>query len=144
MISEGFLTWKMTPWLRRLITRSIAITPCIIVAGAVGRDGLAQVLNASQVALSILLPFVSAPLIYFTCRKQYMLVKIGPSDPASNSTAPIDGVEGSGEPEVGAIPAYFDMSNNRITTAFALVIWGFMTFLNGYLIVTLAMGNGGG
>jgi metal iron transporter len=63
MVSEGALNWTLAPWLRRLVTRSISITPSIIIAGAVGREGLNAALNGSQVALSVILPFVSAPLI---------------------------------------------------------------------------------
>ncbi|ELR08700.1 hypothetical protein GMDG_03382 [Pseudogymnoascus destructans 20631-21] len=75
MVSEGALRWTTAPWLRRLITRSISITPSIIIAAAVGKDGLTAALNGSQVALSVALPFVSAPLIYFTCRSRYMTVR---------------------------------------------------------------------
>ncbi|OBT74520.1 hypothetical protein VF21_06951 [Pseudogymnoascus sp. 05NY08] len=75
MVSEGALRWTAAPWLRRLITRSISITPSIIIAAAVGKEGLTAALNGSQVALSVALPFVSAPLIYFTCRSRYMTVR---------------------------------------------------------------------
>ncbi|KAI9646613.1 NRAMP-like transporter smf-3 [Ciborinia camelliae] len=75
MVSEGALNWTIRPWIRRLLTRSLSITPSIIIAGAVGREGLSAALNASQVALSIVLPFISAPLIYFTCRNRYMTVR---------------------------------------------------------------------
>ena len=74
LLSEGALNWTIAPWLRRLLTRSISITPSIIIAGAVGKDGLSAALNGTQVALSVALPFVSAPLIYFTCRNKYMIV----------------------------------------------------------------------
>ncbi|KAK4448905.1 natural resistance-associated macrophage protein-domain-containing protein [Podospora aff. communis PSN243] len=77
MVSEGALNWKMKPWVRRLVTRSISITPSIIIAGAVGRSGLNTVLTASQVVLSSVLPFVTAPLIYFTCSNKYMSVRPG-------------------------------------------------------------------
>jgi metal iron transporter len=77
MVSEGALRWTLKPWLRRLVTRSISITPSIIIAGAVGRTGLDAALNGSQVALSIVLPFITAPLIYFTCREKYMTVQPG-------------------------------------------------------------------
>merc|ERR1712230_291320 len=60
--------------LARLLTRSISITPSIIIAAAVGRDGLSAALNGTHIALSVILPFVSAPLIYFTCRNKYMTV----------------------------------------------------------------------
>ncbi|KAH7114792.1 transporter smf2 [Dactylonectria macrodidyma] len=77
MVSEGALNWRLRPWVRRLVTRSISITPSITIAGAVGRPGLNAALNGSQVALSIVLPFVTAPLIYFTCRDKYMTVQPG-------------------------------------------------------------------
>lgn len=77
MVSEGALNWTLKPWLRRLVTRSISITPSIIIAGAVGRSGLDAALNGSQVALSVVLPFVTAPLIYFTCMNKYMTVQPG-------------------------------------------------------------------
>ena len=79
MLSEGALNWSINPWMRRLLTRSISITPSIIIAGAVGKQGLSAALNGTQVALSVVLPFVSAPLIYFTCRNKYMIV--GGRDP---------------------------------------------------------------
>ncbi|KAJ4293882.1 NRAMP-like transporter smf-3 [Collariella sp. IMI 366227] len=72
MVSEGALRWRLRPWLRRLVTRSISIAPSIVIAAAVGREGLDRALNASQVALSVALPFVSAPLIWFTSRERFM------------------------------------------------------------------------
>lgn len=75
MVSEGALNWSIAPWMRRLITRSISITPSIIIAAAVGKDGLTDALNGSQVALCVALPFITAPLIYFTSRGKYMTVK---------------------------------------------------------------------
>ncbi|KAK4164496.1 natural resistance-associated macrophage protein-domain-containing protein [Cladorrhinum sp. PSN259] len=77
MVSEGALRWTIRPWLRRLITRSISIVPSIIIAAAVGREGLNAALNGSQVALSIVLPFVTAPLIFFTSLDRYMMVRPG-------------------------------------------------------------------
>lgn len=56
----------------------MAITPCLILVLVVGRRGLSGALNTSQVLLSLLLPFVSSPLIYFTCnkkRKKYCVFK---------------------------------------------------------------------
>ncbi|KAI1177994.1 natural resistance-associated macrophage protein-domain-containing protein [Nemania sp. FL0916] len=77
MVCEGALRWRMRPWLRRLVTRSIAVTPAIIIAGATGRNLLNDALNGTQVVLSIVLPFVSAPLIWFTCFDKYMAVRPG-------------------------------------------------------------------
>lgn len=77
MVSEGALNWTIRPWLRRLITRSISILPSIVIAGVFGREGLDAALNGSQVALSIVLPFVTAPLIYFTSVNKYMTARPG-------------------------------------------------------------------
>ncbi|EMG49947.1 Transporter protein SMF2 [Candida maltosa Xu316] len=76
MVSEGFLSWSLPPVTRRLITRALAIAPCLFVVSFAGREGLGKILNASQVVLSILLPVVSAPLIWFTCNKTTMRVPI--------------------------------------------------------------------
>ncbi|KAG7662538.1 SMF2 [[Candida] subhashii] len=76
MVSEGFLNWTFNPVVRRLITRALAIMPCVFVVSIAGREGLGQILNGSQVVLSLLLPFVTAPLIYFTCNKKIMRVPI--------------------------------------------------------------------
>jgi metal iron transporter len=74
MVSEGSLNWTCAPWLRRSITRSISITPSIIIAAAVGQDELAAALNGTQVVLSVILPFVSAPLITLLAAISYMTV----------------------------------------------------------------------
>jgi metal iron transporter len=66
IVSDGFLNWTLAPWIRRLLTRAISITPSITIAAAVGKQGLDQTLVASQVVLSVILPIVSAPLIWFT------------------------------------------------------------------------------
>lgn len=76
MVSEGFLEWTITPSLRRIITRSIAIIPCLVLSLISGRQGLSNILNFSQVVLSFLLPIVSAPLIIFTNNKRIMKVAV--------------------------------------------------------------------
>ncbi|KAF3926551.1 hypothetical protein AA313_de0201938 [Arthrobotrys entomopaga] len=121
MISEGFLNWRIKPWLRRLITRAIAILPSIVVAGAVGRKGLAEVLNASQVVLSVILPFVTAPLIWMTCRAKYMQVE--------NPNGEL--ITDEGAAEGGAVRRQnADLSNNWFTCGFAIIVWGFLAGLN--------------
>lgn len=76
MVLEGFLLWSFPPVVRRLVTRGLAIAPCLFVVSVSGREGLASTLNASQVVLSILLPVVTAPLIWFTCSKKIMKVPL--------------------------------------------------------------------
>ena len=70
IVSEGHINWTLKPWLRRLVTRSISIIPCLIISVCIGRNGLGIALNISQVVISILLPPLTAPLIYFTCSKK--------------------------------------------------------------------------
>ncbi|KAK9463954.1 natural resistance-associated macrophage protein-domain-containing protein [Lipomyces oligophaga] len=150
MVSEGFLHWSMRPWLRRLITRGIAIVPCIVVAAAVGREGLSVVLNLSQVILSILLPFVSAPLIYFTCRKKFMQVPLDSGefmDPAEVQITEISQnemlSEGTIPQQITQVPSikYADMSNNIVVSILGFMIWIFISGLNVYLIVLLGIGE---
>ncbi len=163
MLSEGALNWTMKPWLRRLVTRSISITPSIIIAGAVGRSGLDAALNGSQVALSVVLPFVTAPLIYFTCRNKYMTVQPGmarymvqqPSrgtDVEEIADAQPGGLfqrmttkikrrggqgHGSGEPD-GPVK----MANSWPVVVFGVAVWCIITAMNVANLVLLGTGGG--
>jgi len=66
IVMEGFLHWRLKPWLRRLITRSLAIIPAAIVIGLMGEGRVTALLILSQVILSFQLPFAVVPLIQFT------------------------------------------------------------------------------
>jgi manganese transport protein len=66
IVMEGFLNIKLKPWLRRLITRLIAIIPAFIVTFTYGEKGIASLLVLSQVILSMQLSFAVIPLILFT------------------------------------------------------------------------------
>ena len=66
IVMEGFLSIRMRPWLRRLITRLIAIVPAIIVIALYGERGTGALLILSQVILSLQLPFAVFPLLQFT------------------------------------------------------------------------------
>lgn len=66
IVMEGFVDWRLPPWMRRLLTRAIAVVPAAFVAGAYGMDGAAKLLIASQVVLSLQLPFAVVPLIRLT------------------------------------------------------------------------------
>lgn len=72
LVSEGFINWRTDPLIRRILTRLVAIVPSLTVSLAVGKDGLDEMLVASQVALSIALPFVLLPLIIVTGSKVRM------------------------------------------------------------------------
>jgi manganese transport protein len=66
IVMEGFLQIRLKPWLRRLITRSIAILPAVLVIGIAGEGKVTSLLILSQVVLSFQLPFAVIPLIQFT------------------------------------------------------------------------------
>ena len=66
IVMEGFLNIRIRPWLRRLITRAIAIVPAAIVAILYGESGTAKLLVLSQVVLSLQLSFAVFPLVMFT------------------------------------------------------------------------------
>ncbi len=72
IVMEGFLDIRIAPWLRRLITRLIAIVPAVAVAALYGEKGTAQLLVFSQVILSLQLPFAVVPLIQFTGNRKIM------------------------------------------------------------------------
>jgi manganese transport protein len=69
---EGFLNIRLRPWLRRLITRGLAITPAIIVTFMYGEHGTAKLLILSQVILSMQLSFAVFPLVKFTSERAKM------------------------------------------------------------------------
>ena len=69
---EGFLNIRLRPWLRRLITRGLAIVPAAIVAFVAGESGTAQLLILSQVVLSMQLSFAVFPLVKFTSERAKM------------------------------------------------------------------------
>lgn len=74
IVMEGFLNLRLAPWLRRIITRGLAIIPAVIVAALYGESGTAKLLVASQVVLSLQLPFAVVPLVRFTSDR----AKMGP------------------------------------------------------------------
>jgi manganese transport protein len=72
IVMEGFLNIRLKPWLRRLITRGIAIVPALIVSYFYGERGTAELLVFSQVILSLQLSFAVVPLVLFTSNKGIM------------------------------------------------------------------------
>ncbi|EPB81234.1 hypothetical protein HMPREF1544_12057 [Mucor circinelloides 1006PhL] len=76
VVMSGFLGMTTRPWIRRIVTRLIAIIPAMVAACVAGREGLSSMLVGSQVALSIQLPFAVVPLVYFTARKQAMKLEL--------------------------------------------------------------------
>ncbi|CAN5339187.1 Nramp family divalent metal transporter [soil metagenome] len=72
IVMEGFLKIRLRPWLRRLITRALAIIPAVIVTAMYGESGTAKLLIFSQVILSLQLSFAVIPLVIFTSDRKKM------------------------------------------------------------------------
>lgn len=78
IVMEGFLELRLRPWLRRLITRAIAIVPAMFVAIKYGEHGIGELLVLSQVILSLQLSFAVFPLLKFTSCKEKMGCFVNP------------------------------------------------------------------
>lgn len=72
IVMEGFINIRLRPWVRRLITRLIAIIPAVIVAALYGEKGVGDLLVLSQVVLSLQLSFAVVPLVLFTSDRKKM------------------------------------------------------------------------
>jgi manganese transport protein len=72
VVMEGFMHWRIQPWLRRLITRALAIIPAVLVIGIRGDASVNDLLTLSQVVLALQLPFAMFPLLHFTSSRQKM------------------------------------------------------------------------
>src|SRR5205823_2269468 len=72
VVMEGFMHWRIQPWLRRLITRALAIIPAILVIGIRGDASVNDLLTLSQVVLALQLPFAMFPLLHFTSSRSKM------------------------------------------------------------------------
>jgi manganese transport protein len=72
VVMEGFMHWRIQPWVRRLITRSLAIVPAVIIIGLRGDSSVTDLLILSQVILALQLPFAMFPLLHFTSSQRRM------------------------------------------------------------------------
>lgn len=150
IISEGFINWTIKPWIRRIVTRVLAIIPVLAVILILGREGVSKIMNSSQVILSFILPFVSAPLIWFTCSKKYMTVYHINKDPSNvdeNSLL----LNNSGEQQQQQqLQQQSDDNNNyvqkitfengKFLAIAGALTWLIITFLNIYLIYLFSIG----
>jgi manganese transport protein len=78
VVMEGFMQWRIKPWLRRLITRTLAILPAVLIIGVRGDSSVNDLLTLSQVVLALQLPFAMFPLLHFTsCREKMGSWRLG-------------------------------------------------------------------
>jgi manganese transport protein len=72
VVMEGFMHWRLKPWVRRLLTRTLAILPAVLIIGLRGDASVTDLLTLSQVVLALQLPFAMFPLLQFTSSRQRM------------------------------------------------------------------------
>jgi manganese transport protein len=72
VVMEGFMHWRIKPWVRRLITRMLAVVPAILIISVRGNSSVTDLVNLSQVVLCLELPFAMFPLLHFTSSRKRM------------------------------------------------------------------------
>ncbi len=72
VVMEGFMNWRIRPWVRRLITRTLAVVPAIWIISVRGNGSVTGLVNLSQVVLCLILPFAMFPLLQFTSSRKRM------------------------------------------------------------------------
>ena len=118
--------------MRRVITRSIGLLPSVIVACILGENGINALLVASQVVLSIVLPFIIFPLVWLTSSSHVMSVK----STASTSSSPTSPPDTSADKEVDS-EQVIDFSSGRIMTAIGYIMCLIIFAANIYVLATL-------
>ncbi len=72
VVMEGFMKWRLRPWIRRMLSRSLAVIPAIWMISVRGNNSITDLVNLSQVSLCLMLPLALFPLVYFTSSRQRM------------------------------------------------------------------------
>ncbi|KAI9193191.1 natural resistance-associated macrophage protein-domain-containing protein [Polychytrium aggregatum] len=115
VVMEGFTQMRLPLWIRRLVTRAVAIIPGIAVAIYRGDSGVNDLLVLSQVILSICLPFSVWPLIYFCANTRIMTVRYNAL----------------------GLSQELSLANHWVTTVFAVLVGSTLTFLNLFMIYSV-------
>ena len=116
IVMEGAFHIRVSPFLRRLITRCVAIIPALVIAVSVGQDGLSKALVACNYLLAIALIPITFPLVYYTGRSQMMRV---PDDDGTGTV---------------------DMKNNLVTAAVAWLLWLLVVVMDVATVVLVGLG----
>jgi metal iron transporter len=142
LVCEGALNWRMSPFLRRLLTRSLAVIPGIVVAAVGGREGLATALNRCNVVMSVALIFVTFPLVWYTSFHKYMRVRV---DDGERPVGVIDGIldRDTERADEQNTEGTVSLANNWATTVIAFFIWFVIAGMNVALLVFLGLGLSG-
>lgn len=119
---EGALEIRISPFVRRIVTRCVAIVPALVVAVSVGREGLSQALVACNYVLAIGLIFITFPLVYYTSSSKYMQVRSDDGTGAGTGTGTVS------------------MRNNVVTAGVAYLIWFVVVFMDIATMVLIGLG----
>jgi metal iron transporter len=122
--------------MRRLLTRLLGLIPSMIVAVSVGQTGINAMLVASQVVLSLVLPFIVFPLVWLTSSRTVMRVY------SAAPTRPAQTADGAGDEKSVAEGEYLDFSNGWFVASTGYAIWTALVIANGYVLITLMLGKG--
>ena len=124
--------------MRRLLTRLLSMVPSVVVAVAVGPKGINTMLVASQVVLSVVLPFVVFPLVWLTSSRTVMRVR----SPASAPNTEPQKKDDTEEQPIVATNQYLDFSNGWVVAGIGYAICLVVLVANGYVLITLMLGEG--
>jgi metal iron transporter len=140
LVMEGAMNIRINPFVRRLVTRLIAIVPAMIVAAAVGRQGLGQALNACNVVLSIGLIFLTAPIFWYTARAKYMTVVVS-DRPQLRPNRRILG-QPRRDAEINEDEIRVNFANGWFNITWSVITWLLITIMNVAAIVLIGLGSG--
>lgn len=138
LVAEGALDWRLRPIYRRLLTRSIAIVPGIIVAAACGRSGMAAALNGCNVVLSISLIFLVFPLIWYTSFDKYMMVETG----VGESIVTVETLDSTDVERVEQRGQTDSLANSWLTLIVGWILWFLIAAMNVATLTFLGLGIG--
>ena len=124
--------------MRRLLTRLLSLIPSMAVAVAVGPKGINTMLVASQVVLSVVLPFVVFPLVWLTSSRTVMRVRT----PTSSTKAEPQKKDDTEVQQTVATNEYLDFSNGWVVAGIGYSICLVVLVANGYVLITLMLGMG--
>lgn len=143
LVCEGALDWRMRPFYRRLLTRSLSIIPAVIISASQGQSGLAAALNACNVVLSVALIFLTFPLIWYTSWDKYMRVSV---DDAV-ALGVVDGILNYDTERAFRTGSSFregtvSLANSWVTTTVAWLVWLIVAGFNVATLTFLGLGIG--
>jgi metal iron transporter len=124
---------------RRLLTRLLSLIPSVIVAVTFGSKGVNTMLVASQVVLSIVLPFIIFPLVWLTSSRTVMRVR----SPVITAQAESQKEDDTEEQQTVVTNEYLDFSNGWVIAGIGYSICLVVLVANGYVLIALMLGVGG-